>query len=260
MLDSEDGHPRGKRALGMSVLLHVCAAPLFVVIFAGAPIPEPETVSVTNGAFALTLQHRAAPRAPTRLVPSKDRLVAHVASAMVPDRTTQPRVVTRAFHAFGTPTHAPPRIAIAIPTDPPSPKPTPTQARRQGGAPSANSDSTEPKAAPTDSAESATPEPSATSVALARALEPAPVGGWGQNFRDPTLLDDNAVALLRAHYHGARVRVDVDEDGHATKVTVEDNGLDADARAAIEKTLSAIRYVPAECNGLRCAASLEIRV
>jgi hypothetical protein len=260
MLYSEDGRPRGKRSLGLSVLLHVCAAPLFVAIFAGAPEPQPETVSVTSGAFALTLQHRAPPRAPTRPVPSRERTVTHVASAVVPDRTTQPRVVTRAFHAFGTPTHAPPRIAIAVPTEPPSPKPTATHAQRPAGSLSGKSDSAEPTAAPTDSAESATPEPAATSVALARSLEPSPIGGWGQNFRDPTVLDDGAVTQLRAHYHGAVVRVDVDEEGRATKVTVEGTHLDADARAAIEKTLSEIRYVPAECNGLRCAASLELKV
>lgn len=259
MLDSEDGRPRGKRSLGLSVLLHVCAAPLFVAIFAGAPEPQPEAVSVTSGAFALTLQHRAPPRAPTRPVPSRERTEANVASAVVPDRTTQPRVVTRALHAFGTPTHAPPRIAIAIPTEPPSPKPTATHARA-AGSPSGTSDSTAPTAAPNDSAESATPEPAATSVALARSLEPAPIGGWGQNFRDPTVLDDGAVARLRAQYHGAVVRVEVDEDGRATRVTVEGTHLDADARATIEKTLSEIRYVPAECNGLRCAASLELKV
>jgi hypothetical protein len=257
---ADNGSLGGKRALGLSVLLHMCAAPLFAVIFSGAVDPLPEHISVTSGAFRLTIDHRSAPRPQTRPVPNREAPAPQAAVApLAPDRPATQRVATSARHPLGTPTHTPPRIAISVPSEPPTPRPTPTRAaKRSANGTSESASQAEPSAAP--ERESATPDPVATSEALARSLEPAPNGGWGQNFRDPTVLDDTALAELRARYHGALIHVDVDEDGHATRVTVEGLRLDADARAEIERKLSAIRYVPAECNGLRCAASLDIKV
>ncbi len=55
-----------------------------------------------------------------------------------------------------------------------------------------------------------------------------------------------------------RIRIDVDETGHATEVRfvgpVSDPGLEQDIRL----TLLALHYVPADCNGLHCDGTLEI--
>ena len=96
--------------------------------------------------------------------------------------------------------------------------------------------------------------------AVVRDVEAVAAGGGGQNFRDPAVMDDAALAALHSRYRGAVAHVDVDEDGRAVKVVVDGGGLDPDARADLERQLAALRYVPAECNGLRCAASFELRV
>ncbi len=98
----------------------------------------------------------------------------------------------------------------------------------------------------------AQPSPSAAPTELSD----VPAGGWGQNFANPLLADESALDDLRAKYHGS-ASVQVDETGHAVKVVI--NGtLTPDARAEIEKRLMALRYVPAECNGLRCGGTLQL--
>jgi hypothetical protein len=66
------------------------------------------------------------------------------------------------------------------------------------------------------------------------------------------------LADLRAKYHfAAPISVRVDENGKALKVLWPE-AIPSDARAEIEKRLVAMRYVPAECNGLRCIGILQI--
>jgi len=70
--------------------------------------------------------------------------------------------------------------------------------------------------------------------------------------------DESALADLRAKYHfSAPIGVRIDENGKALKFVWPDS-IPSDARAEIEKRLVALHYVPAECNGLRCAATLQI--
>ncbi len=107
----------------------------------------------------------------------------------------------------------------------------------------------------------AAPTPSPTGVprvVAARAESGIPPGGWGASFEKPLVADEAALDDLRARYRGARtVRVDVDEAGHATRVIGPAN-MPSDQRAALEHELLALRYVPAECNGLRCGGTLQL--
>lgn len=107
----------------------------------------------------------------------------------------------------------------------------------------------------------AAPTPSPTGVprvVAARAESGIPPGGWGASFEKPLVADEAALDDLRARYRGARtVRVDVDEAGHATRVIAPAN-MPSDQRAALEHELLALRYVPAECNGLRCGGTLQL--
>jgi hypothetical protein len=107
------------------------------------------------------------------------------------------------------------------------------------------------------------PSPSATPVATlaeassARGIE-VPAGGWGQNFESPIVADDTTLADLRARYHVvASVSIEVDDSGHATRVTLP-SGVPDDVRADLERRLMELRYVPAECNGLRCPGTLAL--
>jgi len=259
MVRSEDDPPRDKRALGLSILVHLLAAPLFVAILAGSVISLPETITVTSGSFRTTLEHRTPKHATARAVAHEAAPARAPAQPHTSTKAVRQIVATSAHRPIGSPTHTPPRIAIAIPTVAPTPGPTASGALHPKD-PAAAADAAASHATAQPTAD-ANPDPAPSSVALAQSGGPVPAGGWGQNFRDPTVLDDSAVTALHARYHGeVVVRVDVDEDGHATRVTIAGANLDADDRAEIEKKLAALRYIPAECNGLRCAASLQIRV
>jgi hypothetical protein len=82
------------------------------------------------------------------------------------------------------------------------------------------------------------------------------MGGWGQNFDRPILADESVLTDLRTKYHGS-ISVRVDETGRAIRVIVPAS-LSPEARDEIERRLTTLRYVPAECNGLRCAGDLTI--
>ncbi|GAC1299631.1 MAG: hypothetical protein NVSMB19_04310 [Vulcanimicrobiaceae bacterium] len=86
----------------------------------------------------------------------------------------------------------------------------------------------------------------------------SPPGGWGQSFAKPLVADDAALATLHAKYGGIRtIAIDVDAAGHATHVAIPDS-VTGEARAELARTLLAMRYVPAECNGLRCTGTLQL--
>ena len=87
-----------------------------------------------------------------------------------------------------------------------------------------------------------------------------PAGGWGQSFEHPLIADEGVLNDLRAKYHfGAAITVDVDQNGRAVKIDFPPAVPD-DVREEIEKRLIALHYIPAECNGLRCAAPLSVKI
>lgn len=245
---------RERRALGLSVLLHGLVAPLFVAMFVGVTDLRPEGREATTGLFSITIVHHAAPAPPRPAVAhvTEERVSAAV---LVPSQLRHP-VITSATQRrpSGTPnkTH---RVAVVQPVATPMPTPTRTAIPHTATHSPATTDSQVAADTPGANPNAAAPAPAATTQAVAE----APPGGWGQNFRDPVVLDENSLAQLRAHYRGVVAHVDVDEDGHATRVSIE-GSVDADARAEIERRILATRFVPAECNGLRCAATLELRV
>jgi len=55
------------------------------------------------------------------------------------------------------------------------------------------------------------------------------------------------------------VRVIVDEYGHATSIEFVRPPADATLREELRTRLLAARFVPANCNGLRCTGTLELR-
>ena len=249
---------RDTGALGISVLLHVCAIPLFAAIFVEAPIPLPEAISVTSGAFSATIEHRAPHHAAALPVSHAAPAPQHVAQQPPPTKATVAKTTqTSARRPVGSQKHTAEQVAVALPA-----QAAQSSSERATAPPTSTAETEEaasraPTSAPTDASN---PGP-APSAAVSRSVEPAPPGGWGQNFHDPTVLDDAALKDLRAHYPGSAVaHIEVDADGHPTRVSVEGGGLDADSRAQIERQLSSLRYVPAECNGLPCAAAFDLPV
>ena len=244
---------RERRALGLSVLLHGFVAPLFVAVFVGVTDLRPEGREATSGLFSITVVHHAAPAPPRPAIAhiERERVSAPV---FVPSQQQHPVITTASQRRpSGTPnkTH---RMAVVQPVATPMPTPTHSATPHTASHP-ANTDAQVAVNTPGADPKAAAPAPAASTEAVAD----APPGGWGQNFRDPVVLDEGALASLRARYRGVVAHVDVDEDGHAVRVSI-DGSVDADARAEIERRLLATRFVPAECNGLRCAATLDLRV
>ena len=153
-------------------------------------------------------------------------------------------------------------IAITIATAPPEDRATfsrpSARERSEIAAPVTPPPTPTPRASP-ESTPVDMPSPTAPARVVANRTETGmPTGGWGASFENPLVADENALDDLRARYRGARaIRIDVDEAGHATRVVVPAS-VSPELRVALERDLLALRYVPAECNGLRCGGSLQL--
>ncbi len=70
----------------------------------------------------------------------------------------------------------------------------------------------------------------------------------------------SALAEIRALLGGpARIRVNVDETGQATVVEFVVPVSDPQIERAVRAKLLALHYVPADCNGLHCEGTLELK-
>ena len=248
---------RERRALGLSVLLHACVAPLFVAMLVGSADLRPEAAESQSGMLTISLVHRAAAR-PQQAPRSAAAAPVHQAVAMVRIATPHLAAATQRRPAGS---HKARRLSLIEPVVVPSALPTGVRtaqpASERVSALHAETGASAAPAGPTSAP--ATAQPTASPIAVAATVD-ASIGGWGQNFREPTVLDDDALAAIRARYPSAIAHIDVDEDGRATHVSVDSPGIDADGRADIERRLMALHYVPAESNGLRVARSFDLRV
>jgi hypothetical protein len=250
-----------KRAIGISAGLHLLLVPLFTLtpLFTGSGGATGGGLALEDRVTTLSIVHRLkahrretvqVARAPRQA--SKPNLEPH-------RRIAPPRVIHDApvagVAAEGSAPHLDsPRLAHAE-AGPAAPSAVPGTAQTavEAQGPVA------PTPAPTPSA---VPSAAAVAVALAQKVAPergsdASAGGWGQNFDSPMLADESDLADLKAKYHVAHITIHVDENGHAVRVILP-QGLAADARDDIVQRLSALHYIPAECNGLRCAGTLTV--
>jgi len=274
MTRARNERPFLKRALGLSIGLHLLIAPAFVAALALVVDfgRSNEAIRVTaldrSGASLLVLRHRspavrlaAAPR-PVARPPARERLRVALAKPVFHKLPTsfKPRVpvVSRqapslqtasssaAHSAFETRRKA---RAIAL-TDV-----TPVQTPPVTPAPRKPAQSASQGSADTVAPAQANAEPAQAAPASARSLD-VPMGGWGQNDK-PVVADDAALDDLRARFHTDQpIDVVVDESGHALKVIVPPS-LPSDARVEIEKALLSLHYLPAECNGMHCNGTLQ---
>ena len=267
-----------QRSLGISAGLHFMLIPLFAtsaVVFVGSGpasngAPASETVStftIVRAGHAVHAVHPVAhfaPRVATR----------PVALAAVATRSTPEARMTRGRRpATGRPVRANDvarvmtgvpsaatvrRLALAIPT-PGAERETAVERTAPTAVPAVATaaPALERTPAPPATSMPATPGPTPVTVAAARGID-VPAGGWGQSFGRPLVADDAALADLRSRYHSrAAITIDVDETGRATHVVLPAS-LAAEMRAELERKLMEMRYVPAECNGLRCDGTLEL--
>jgi len=259
-----------RRAYLLSIALHVAFFALLVAA------PEPYLGAAVDSAHAgpdestriayLTIDHRAPPARAEHRLALTTRATAPLPTAKRATPKRQRRPTARPLprpqddpNAVVAKTRQPQigRIVVALATPPPE--------RTEQTQPH---DVSADLPAPSDAPIAATAQPQKASVtegatpqavvqAAARGID-VPPGGWGQSFEKPIVADDDALSAIRARYHaGAPIEIQVDESGRATRIVMP-AGLADDVRAELEKRLLALRYVPAECNGLRCTGTLQL--
>jgi hypothetical protein len=208
-----------------------------------APPPSPRRLTVAPTLSTVT---RVTPTARQTSPPSLRAASARVATIVAKVRAAPATPEVRSAHeadrsrlpstwhaAYGPPRAS---LALVLPQPTATPAPAPTVA-------------------------TATPSPTPTISPFAA---PSPAGQnfgglFSQNY-PPALAAASDLAEIHARLSGpVHIRVDIDETGHATEVrfmgTLADSALEQDIRSA----LLALHYVPADCNGLHCEGTLEIR-
>jgi hypothetical protein len=242
----------GRRALADSALADSIVAPRE----ARAPVERTHVAvalvaarltrrAPTTGSEVVTVPKLASDARPDTLTTARDRTREHDApsSANIGPKThhdNEPGDVdarsagaTGASGAAGAPEAASAGVALVVATATPAPVPTATpdaQLARDAVARDAS----------------------------ARSAQVVAVGGWGQNFDKPIVADETALADLRRRYRlAASVSVAVDPSGRAMHVSMPAS-VPADVRERLEHDLLALRYVPAECNGLRCEGTAAL--
>ena len=269
MLSNQPDRPFLKRSLGISTGLHLTLLPLLLVAvpasFVGEDVASddlavPEHVTISY----LHIEHRPPPRVVRLAARSKAPKVQLATAPIVVPRLENQRLATKPLAAV------PRRPAVraifervartlaarlahhVVAMAPPAPG-SPNAGAKAGVA----SAPLELPAASPSPAPTPTAAPALADAGSAHGID-VPAGGWGQNFERPIVADETALADLKTRYHDvARASVDVDETGHAVSVTLP-AGLPQDLRADLERRLMELRYVPAECNGLHCAGTLQL--
>lgn len=238
---------RDRTAILSSIALHLCVLTALLILPRVAPFPteEPDEHALLAGIIRIErspprprVAPLAAPRPP--LAPALAPLPQlHVAIAKQHAKRRQISLAEAPYVA-PIPKHPKPRAPST-----PEPKPPSAIALRPATVAS------DPPAPPP----TARPAPITTPLAAER---DAGIGNFGESY--PARPMPGMLEGLRSKIAGhAFVRVAVDERGHATSVVIVSGIDNPSVREDVTRTLLAATYIPASCNGLGCAATLELR-
>ena len=249
LVRAEPSPRRDRSAIAASIALHLCALVVLAAIVPRAAISVDDPDERTLLTSILHIEHR--PPAHQSLVHRRaaQALRAPVVvplpvihAAVTVEHAARPLVVAAEHRAAFAPAPA------VVRTPPPAPslvKPVARVALAQPTtAPVAHAAST---AAPV-----ASPAPSPVA---ARGEEG--IGNFGETY--PAALEPSLRGTLLAGVAGFDVRIAVDENGHATSIEFVRAPADPAQRDELRARLLAARFIPAACNGLRCAGTLELR-
>lgn len=106
-------------------------------------------------------------------------------------------------------------------------------------------------------------QPAATSAPAPPAPSPVAaqrddgIGNFGETY--PASVDPSLRATLFAGISGIVVRITVDESGHATSIEFVRAPADSSQRDELRTRLLATHFIPANCNGLRCTGTVELK-
>jgi hypothetical protein len=238
---------RDSIAIAGSIAVHLCVLALALATYPQASFPVDDPDERTLLTQILRIEHRPPP---------------HVAPARREAVSALPAPVTKlpVVHAAVTVEHASHKLVVAaehragaVPAPRASQRPEPSRAVAMTRAVAA-----QPVAAPPAA------EPAATAAPVA---SPAPspvaaqreegIGNFGETY--PAALDPAARSTVLAGANGVVVRITVDENGRATSIEFLRPPADAALRDELRTRLLAARFIPAACNGLRYAGTVELR-
>ena len=233
---------RDRIAVAGSIAVHLCA----LVVLATLPRPS-FPVDVPDERALLSSIIRIEHRPPPPVVQQRRALAV---TAVAPPQALP------VIHSAVTVEHAAHRLVVASEARAPS---VPEQVARL------RAQRLEPTPSDVEARASAPPAAPAATAAPAASPAPSPVvaqredsiGNFGETY--PAALDPSARGALLAGISGVIVRISVDENGHATSIEFVRAPTDTTLREALRARLLAARFVPANCNGLRCEGTLELR-
>ncbi len=233
---------RDRIAIAASIALHCCALAAWALVPRPSfPVDEPD--ERTLFAQIIRLQHLATPRPAPR--------VALVPAPVVTVRVPAIHVAVAHEHAVRKLVVAKENRAVAPVRVVPSAMPrTPRVVAVAASEPVATT----------------VPMPAATAaVAAAAAGTPGPapvsnddgIGNFGESY--PASIEPSARSAVLGGVAGVVVRIAVDENGRATAVDFVRAPADPAQRDELRARLLAAHFIPAACNGLRCAGVLVLR-
>jgi hypothetical protein len=236
---------RDRLAIAGSIAIHLCAlAALVTLPQATFPADDPDERILLSS--IVRIEHRPPPH-----VARAHRAVALPAATRSADLPV--------IHAAVTREHAARKLVVATEHRAGS-VPAPSAPRKREPLP-AQITTRLALAAP----QSAAAPESAATAAPSAAPAPSPVvaqreegiGNFSETY--PASIDPSARGTLFAGVNGVVVRITVDENGHATSIEFLRSPADAALREEFRSRLLAARFIPAACNGLRCAGTVELK-
>jgi len=238
---------RDRSAIAASIALHLCALVLLAAIVPRASVSVDDPDERTLLTTILHIERRPPPRRPSP--------VHRTAAQSAPVPVARLPVI----HAAVTVEHATRKLVVAaehraafVPAPATVRRPPPSVVR-----PVARVAVAQPSAAPVVQAAATTAPAASPAPSPVAARSEEGIGNFGETY--PAALEPSLRGALLAGVAGFDVRITVDENGRATSVEFVRPPADPAQRDELRARLLAARFIPAACNGLRCAGTLELR-
>lgn len=237
---------RDRIAIASSIAVHLCVLTALVAFPRPSfPVDDPDERVLLSSIVKIERRPTPPPRV---VVPQRPlRKVVAIAHVEVP-----------VIHAAVTVEHAARKLVVATERRA-AYAPSPTEARKRPSNP-----------APLTQLAFSAPKPAAAAAAAATSApiaSPAPspvvaqreegIGNFSETY--PASIEPSARAPLFAGVNGVIVRITVDENGRATSIEFLRPPADAALREELRSRLLTAHFIPAACNGLRCAGTVELK-
>lgn len=243
---------RDRIAIATSIAIHLCAVAALLAMPTSASFPTDDPDERLLLASTIRIEHR--PPVPRVLV----------RRTLVPQTETAKPFFRPVIRAAVAVEHAARRLVVAA--EAPNAYAPPAAAALPQGPHNVSTSPVPANLPVADAASQATPIPTPTPVPAPTAVPATPaaiarsdegIGNFGETY--PASIDPALRGGLTSVGSGFVVRVAVDENGHATSVEFVRSPADATLREELRAKLLATRFIPAACNGLRCAGTLELK-